>query len=79
MPRFHLNVICETVAHDEEGIERSSLEDAKKDAVIGVRELVADDIRNGRPIHAYYRIEIADPTGGVLDAVCFRDVVEIRE
>ena len=79
MPHFHLNVICETVADDGEGIERASLNEAKMTTVIGVREIVAEDIRQGRPIFAHYRIEITDWTGAVLDTVRFSDVIKIGE
>jgi len=79
MPRFHLNVFSDVEAQDHEGIERPDLDRVIKEAVIGVRDLVASNIREGRPIYQFHRIEINDEVGHLLHAVYFGDVIDLRD
>jgi hypothetical protein len=78
VPRFHINVFNNVDAYDEEGIDLVSLEMAKAEALAGARELVADHIREGRPIHKRHRIEITNAVGQPVDAVYFGDVIDVR-
>lgn len=79
MRRFHLNVFSDVEAQDYEGIERPDLDRVIAEAVIGVRDLVATGIREGRPIHRSHRIEITDEVGTVLHMVYFGDVLDLRD
>jgi hypothetical protein len=78
MPKFHLNVFNSVTAFDEEGVERPSLEVAKSEAVDGVRDLVANLIRYGEPVHRTHRIEVTDEAGSHLHTVYFGDVIDLR-
>jgi hypothetical protein len=78
MPQFHLNVFNSINAPDEEGIERPSLEVAKSEAIVGARDLVANLIRYGEPVHRTHRIEVTDETGNLLHTVLFSDVIDLR-
>lgn len=60
MTVFHLNVFSNVDAQDNEGIERPNLEVAKLEAMAGVRDLIAHDILDGKPIFRSHRIEITD-------------------
>jgi hypothetical protein len=78
MPKFHLNVFNGVNAIDEEGCERPSLEVAKSEAIEGARDLVANLIRYGEPVHRTHRIEITDGAGSHLHTVYFADVIDLR-
>lgn len=78
MPQFHLNVFNSIYALDEEGIERASLEVAKLEAIEGARDMIANLIRYGNPVHLNHRIEITDEAGNLLDKVFFGDVIDVR-
>jgi hypothetical protein len=78
VPQFHLNVFNSINAFDEEGIERPSLEVAKAEAIVGARDLVANLIRYGEPVHRTHRIEITDEAGSLLHTVLFGDVIDLR-
>jgi hypothetical protein len=78
MPQFHLNVFSDIDAVDEEGIERASLEVAKSEAVVGARDIIANLIRYGKPVHRTHRIEITDESGNLLHTVRFDNVIDLR-
>jgi hypothetical protein len=60
MPHFHLNVFKDVDALDKEGIERPNLEVAKLEAIVGARDIVANLIRYGKPVHRNHCIDITD-------------------
>jgi hypothetical protein len=70
--RYHFN-ICEGAAiiPDDEGSDFSTLEAARAEARLIVRDLASDDIRNGLPAQAW-RVEIATSDGRVLDSTGLR-------
>lgn len=78
MPQFHLNVFVDSNAVDEEGIERANLEIVKLEAIVGARNLVANLIRYGKPVHRTHRIEITDEAGNLLHKILFGDVIDLR-
>lgn len=78
MPQFYLNVFSDINAVDEEGIERANLEIVKSEAIVGARDLVANLIRYGKPVHLTHRIEITDETGNLLHKVLFGDVIDLK-
>jgi hypothetical protein len=78
MPQFHLNVFNDIDAVDEEGIDRANLEAAKSEAIVGARDMIANLIRYGKPVHRTHRIEITDKSGNLLHTVRFGDVIDLR-
>jgi hypothetical protein len=78
MARFHLNVFNDIEAFDEEGVERQSLDIVRSEAINGARDLVANLIRYGKPVHRTHRIEITDDAGSHLHTVYFGDVIDLR-
>lgn len=67
--RFHFNLhSAEEAIPDEEGSELADLEAARREARATVRELAIEDMRNGMSPRAW-RIQIADPTGTVIESV----------
>ncbi|GAA3709310.1 hypothetical protein GCM10022268_18260 [Sphingomonas cynarae] len=79
MPRFHLNIFSDVEARDDEGIERPDLDRVIKEAVVGVRDLVASNIREGRAVYRSHRIEITDEAGNLMHTVYFGDVIDLRD
>ena len=78
MARFHLHVRDDLVAPDSEGLELPHLEAAKTAALQGARELIAENIRCGKPVHKSHRVEIADEAGQVLHTISFGEIVDLR-
>jgi len=67
--RYHFNIREGTeVISDEEGSEFPNLMAARAEARASLRDLAGEDIRSGRPAHAW-RVEIATHGGTVLHTV----------
>lgn len=79
MPRFFLHVFNDTSALDTEGSELPDLEAARRDAVQGIRELIAEEIVAGRAVSRRHRIEIQDEHGKHLHTVSFGEVLGLRD
>lgn len=66
---YHFNIRDGAeVIPDEEGAEFATLEAARAEARSSVRDLASEDIRNGRPAHAW-QVEIISCEGTVLDSI----------
>jgi hypothetical protein len=75
--RYFFHIYDDLGAIDEEGRELADLDAAKREALRGVRSLIADELlRTGR-ISLEHRIEVAGESGQVLFALHFRDAVTI--
>jgi hypothetical protein len=67
--RYHLNLRDDAqVIADGEGEEFTTLDAARAGARASVRELVIEDLRNGKPPHGW-RVEISNDRGAVLDSI----------
>ena len=70
--RYHLNLRDDVqLIADAEGEEFANLEAARAEARASVRELVIEDLRNGKPSHGW-RVEISNDRGMVLDSIGLR-------
>jgi hypothetical protein len=78
MPRFYFHLYNAVTVHDDEGLELSSLEDAKDQATLACRAIMAEDVRKDGQITLSHRIDIHDANGVVQLALPFRACVEIR-
>jgi hypothetical protein len=67
MQRFHFHVWYkqELIVADQEGVELDSIDDARQEAVLSARELLAEALRGG-VLLIDYRFEIHDEVGVVL-------------
>jgi hypothetical protein len=63
-------------AEDDEGMEATSLSEAREKAVRGIRSLLSAEAENGH-MNFKGRIEIADETGKLLLSVPFRDAITV--
>jgi hypothetical protein len=78
MPLYFLDVVAGDVRHeDPDGTEHESVHQARDEAHVAIRELVANDIRAGRRLDLQRRIEIRDQTGGVSACVYFSDAIPL--
>lgn len=75
MTLFHLNFRDGIYSPDHEGIELPDLIAARKEAIVGLREIISENILKGRLSLKDY-IEITDDTGVILCCVTFKDAVE---
>jgi hypothetical protein len=62
---------------DDEGADLSDLTAAKDHAMDSIRSIVAEEARTGR-IDLNGHIEIADPAGGTLGRVAFREAFDLK-
>ena len=77
MPRYYLHLYnCLGDVRDDEGEELSALEDARDCAFQAIRDILSEEVRQGR-IDLRGRIEIADAGKRVVEIVPFSDAVEI--
>jgi len=60
---------------DPEGSEFSCLDDAREEAKQIARDLVAEELQQGRPVEADWRIDVTDEFGNVQAVVRFRSIV----
>ena len=77
MPLFHLNLFNDVDNIDEEGEEFPDLACAKAMAISSARDLMAEHLKEGRPIDLRNRIEVADESGKVLAVIPFREVITV--
>ncbi len=78
MPLFFFHIRrTEGYEPDDEGVTFDSLEDAREDAVSSLREIVADELRTGRPAD-FTAMEIADNNGEIVAVVTVEEAVVER-
>jgi hypothetical protein len=77
MPLYFFHLFNDLTVIDEEGAEFSDLAAARKDAVLGAREMAAKSVLEGK-LNLEHAIDIADESGMVLERLRFRDVVMIE-
>ncbi len=76
MPKFFLNLLEDgTRIDDPDGHELPALVSARAEAIRSAREIMAEDLRAGRPLH-HGQIEICNNAGEVLEVVRFPDVLK---
>jgi hypothetical protein len=75
--RFHFHVTNGFgVTEDEEGRELASLDEARREAIKGVRSIVSEEVKEGR-LDLGGRIDVADPAGRVLLTIAFTEAVQV--
>ncbi|HEV2866811.1 MAG TPA: hypothetical protein VGX37_09860 [Allosphingosinicella sp.] len=59
VPRFFFNLYDDVVSVDDQGVELPDVAAAREEALRGARELICDQVRNGR-LNLRHRIEVED-------------------
>jgi hypothetical protein len=78
VPRYFFHVFDDVIAQDEEGMELPSIEAARLNALIGARDLIAEQVKRGYFVLSHW-IDVVDEQGTPVLTVTFRDAVDIRE
>ncbi len=78
MPRFFFHIADGDRFPDEEGAILPDVTAARKLALVGAREIVADDLKQGKNLSLNDRIEIQDESGSIVAVVTFREAVGIE-
>jgi hypothetical protein len=74
MPRFYLNPIFGgRPMRDHDGEDHPGLDDARRSAIKGAREILADQLRGGEV--SFRGVEIADQNGVVLKVVGISEIL----
>ncbi|MBA2771457.1 MAG: hypothetical protein M3428_00600 [Pseudomonadota bacterium] len=77
MPRFFFHIYDDGIARDADGRDFPDAEAAKREAIKGARELMCEQVREGR-LALNHRVEIEDDTGNRVATLRFGDLVQIE-
>jgi hypothetical protein len=79
MQRFYFHIITDIERlPDPDGQEFPALECARLEASQCARDLMAEELRYGRPLPVGWRVQIADPDGAIADTIKFADLVFVE-
>ncbi|MBM6577678.1 hypothetical protein KCP91_14945 [Microvirga sp. SRT01] len=78
MPRYHLNLYNDEVTIDHEGVILPDLDEVKRYAIHGGREVIAAHVMAGKALFMSHHIDITNTEGAVLHSVSFGDLVQVR-
>lgn len=78
MPRFFLHLIDRAVVRDDVGMEFDDADQAREEAIRSARDIMADQVRQGR-LSLRDRIEVEDEAGNAVLTLAFRDAVQLQE
>lgn len=78
MPKFFINLRSgESVHADPEGYDFETVAEAREEAVLAAREMLARKVKNGEVVDGQ-QFEIADDSGTILDVVPLRSVIRFE-
>lgn len=77
MPRYFFHVYNDETTIDREGQDLTDLDAAKREAMRGARDLMAEEVRHGE-VTLSHRIEVEDDGGRPLLTIRYADAVLIR-
>jgi hypothetical protein len=70
VPRYFFHVFDDVIAQDEEGMELPSIEAARLNALIGARDLIAEQVKRGYFVLSHW-IDVVDEQGTPVLTVTF--------
>lgn len=76
MPRFFFNIYDDSITVDDHGVELADVAAARAEAMRGARELICEQVREGR-LNLRHRIEIEDEDRRPVVTLPFRAALEI--
>ena len=76
MPRFYFHIHNDDVTLDEEGQDLSDIEAARAMAIRSAREMICDEVRDGR-VTLSYRIEVVDADEQPVLTVTYGEAVRV--
>ncbi|MFN7026234.1 MAG: DUF6894 family protein [Pseudorhizobium sp.] len=75
MPRYYFHIRQCGLIEDPDGTQLHDIEAARAIAIEGIRDLVAESLRQGRRVEPD-AVAIADEDGAILSVVTFREVLQ---
>jgi hypothetical protein len=78
MPRYFFHIADGDRFFDDEGIVLPDVSAALDAALAGAREIVAEEVKQGKGLSLTERIEIHDEAGCVVGTVTFREAVGLE-
>jgi hypothetical protein len=78
VPRYFFNIYDDIVAEDEEGAELPNAEAARLQALIGARDLIAEQVKHGYMVRSHW-IEVVNEQREVVLTLTFGEAVDIKE
>lgn len=77
MPRFHMHLKNAHFDHpDEEGVQLADIADARSNAIVGIRDVLSHEVREGK-MDLRGKVDIKDDEGKVLLTVAFSVAINI--
>jgi hypothetical protein len=77
VPRYFFHIYDDVIVEDDEGMELADVAAARREATAGIREMMCDQVRNGRLV-LHHRIEVKDAAGDAVFTIVFADAVTIQ-
>jgi hypothetical protein len=77
MPRFYFHVHDDKTVVDEQGTDLPDLAAARAEAVSGARDLMCEQVREGR-LNLAHRLEVEDEQHRRVFSLPFRAAIEIK-
>lgn len=74
MPRYYFHLYNDEILHDRTGQEFADLASARRAAVTGISELIAESLAAGKLVDLSHRIDVASPSGEIDARLVFRDL-----
>ena len=78
MPRYFFHLYDDLIAHDDEGVELPNIAAARLNALIGARDIIAQQVKRGYFMLSHW-IEVVDERGEPVMTVTFREAVDVKE
>lgn len=75
MPRFFFHIEDGDRFPDDEGAVLPDAMAARRVALVGAREIIAEDLKQGKGLSLDDRIEVQDESGRIVVIVTFREAV----
>lgn len=77
MPRYFFHVYDDVIAHDQEGVELPNEAAARLQALVGARDLMAEQVKHGYLVRSHW-IDVVDAQGEALFTLTFGEAVDIK-
>jgi hypothetical protein len=78
VPRYFFHLYDDIIAHDEEGVELPNVAAARLKALIGARDVIAEQVKRGYFVLSHW-IDVVDQQGEPVLTVTFRDAVDVKD
>ncbi|MEA3003254.1 MAG: hypothetical protein QOH81_2042 [Sphingomonadales bacterium] len=77
MPRYFFHIYDEVFVRDDEGMELTDDDAARRAAMAGIREMVCEQVKKGRLV-LHHRLEVEDAAGAPVMSLAYGDAVAVE-